>query len=218
MALITALCHQKGGAGKTCLSVSLAVEWMLRGYRTAVVDVDDQGTTLEWRNLANYLGQRTPQVIAMGEGFADLIPQLASSFDRLIIDSPGRQAHELYGCLAVADFFLMPTVPGYPDMWTTAKIYKLALRAKEARPDMKIFAVINKLQRNRNLSKSLRPWLEEREIPVLSSEVRLLADFDECIGSGQGVTSYAPKSEAAKDLRALADEIDELAKEYQHAV
>ena len=41
-AVVTAIAAQKGGTGKTALAGSLASQWGYAGYRTLLVDLDQQ--------------------------------------------------------------------------------------------------------------------------------------------------------------------------------
>ena len=46
--LVVAILAQKGGVGKSMLARSLAVQALLDGRKTAVLDADPQGTVLAW--------------------------------------------------------------------------------------------------------------------------------------------------------------------------
>src|SRR5579872_4292738 len=54
-----AVLNSKGGCGKTTLSTSLAAYYAARGYKTALLDTDPQGSSLRW--LANR-GERGPHI------------------------------------------------------------------------------------------------------------------------------------------------------------
>jgi chromosome partitioning protein len=45
---VLAFVTQKGGTGKSSLAVSLAVAAEQAGRRTALIDIDPQGTTTAW--------------------------------------------------------------------------------------------------------------------------------------------------------------------------
>ena len=216
--MIIAFCVEKGGAGKSATSVAVSVEYVLRGFKTLLVDVDPQHSSLDWHRLAIANENPAPRVLAAGEGFEDDLLSLAANYDRVIIDAPGRYGRIMAGALAVADLFVMPTVPGRYDLWSTIKTNKLAERAAMQRPDLKIRAMLNKVDRRRSISREIRPALEGRGIDVLSSELSLLADFDEGIEEGLAPSNLNPTGKAAKEIRNLCDELDELGKELRHAI
>src|SRR3954453_11484065 len=80
-----AVISQKGGAGKTKLSLHLGVAAYQQGYQVAVVDLDPQATARKWGDKRS----SEPEVVA---DHAERLPQLiaaakANGADLLIIDT-----------------------------------------------------------------------------------------------------------------------------------
>ena len=48
MGKVIAFSNQKGGSGKSTLSVNLAVLWSNSGYKVAVIDADPQKSLTYW--------------------------------------------------------------------------------------------------------------------------------------------------------------------------
>src|SRR6478672_4022891 len=69
MKIVAVIC-QKGGVGKTNLSIHLATAAALAGHRTAIVDLDPQGTASGWGDLRQ---ADEPEVIS---GQASRLPML----------------------------------------------------------------------------------------------------------------------------------------------
>ena len=65
-----AVISQKGGSGKSTISVHLAVAGHLKGLRTAVVDLDPQATARKWGDK-----REAPEPEVVGD-HAERLPQL----------------------------------------------------------------------------------------------------------------------------------------------
>ncbi len=54
MPTVIAVANQKGGAGKTTVSVNLAAGLREAGYKILLVDADPQTSALKWRNHSDH--------------------------------------------------------------------------------------------------------------------------------------------------------------------
>lgn len=59
---IVAIISQKGGAGKTTLSVHLATAGAQSGHSAAIVDLDPQGTAASWATAGRPMRPRSSAV------------------------------------------------------------------------------------------------------------------------------------------------------------
>ena len=88
--MIIALLNQKGGVGKTTLSVNLAAALALSGKRTLLVDADPQGSALDWQ--AARRGETLFPVVGMAKPTLHKdVPGLASGYEHVVIDGPPRR-------------------------------------------------------------------------------------------------------------------------------
>src|SRR5690554_489132 len=114
MTVILAYAGQKGGAGKSTLSIATAAEFHRRGHRTLLVDADKQGTAATWGAVANDVEDPNytyPDVIMMGSNLHRQLPSVADSYDIVIIDCPGRDDDQQRGALAASDIVIVPITP-----------------------------------------------------------------------------------------------------------
>ena len=92
--MIVALLNQKGGVGKTTLTLHLAGAWAAQGKRGILIDADPQGSALDWSERRSHEG--LPRLFT-GIGVArDTLhseaPELARDADHVVIDGPPRVA------------------------------------------------------------------------------------------------------------------------------
>lgn len=206
---------QKGGAGKTTVSTSLAVEWMARGRRVLLVDTDPQGSAKTWGEVAAEAGREAPTVVSMGAGLhrADQLPALAQGFDVVVIDCPPRHGEIQRAALMVADLAILPCGPSAFDVWALGDSLELVNAARQLRPHLKAAVLITRKAPRTTLGAGVREALAEIGLPVLGAELGFRVTYPEASAAGLGVSIYAPKSPAADEVRALVNELEEMMKE-----
>jgi hypothetical protein len=98
----------KGGSGKSTLARELAVAMMLAGHKTALVDLDPQGTTTGW------YGRRDapePVLIEGKGGVPDLAGAEAAGIAMLVVDTPPATPAFLPALIPKASVVLVPVRP-----------------------------------------------------------------------------------------------------------
>lgn len=209
MAKILALVSGKGGVGKSTLAVCLAAEWRARGLRVLVVDADPQGSAVTWADVAAEAGHAAPPVTALGDTLRQAVPELARGFDLVVLDTPGRASKRLPGALVLADVALVPCGPSAVDVWALAGLLEVVREVRELRPGLAVALVANRAK-STTLARSARDALDQCGEPVLGTVIGDRTAYGEAVACGQGVTAYAPRSAAALEMRALADEVGAL--------
>lgn len=120
---IVSLLAQKGGAGKTTLSTSLAVAAEHDGKRAAVFDLDPQASATFWKDtrasdspaVASCQSVRLGHMLKAAEDHADLA----------IIDAPPFSKDIAYEAAQLSDFILIPTKPAVLDVMSMTKTLEL---------------------------------------------------------------------------------------------
>lgn len=208
--MIVSVAGQKGGSGKSTIAIHLAAEWHRRGQRVLLVDADPQGTALTWGEVASEAGIPAPDIIAVGDNVRATLPSVASSYDVVVIDCPGRKASKRQvGALLISDVAVLPCGPSTPDVWALAESVEVVEQVLQLRPDLHVGIVINKRTQTVE-GRTARDALEGLPFPVLRVQLGQRVAFSEALAAGRGVTSYAGGSPAAVELRRLADEIEDL--------
>lgn len=219
--MIVAVANEKGGSSKSTLASALAVDAMLRGLRTLVVDADPQGTLTAWAGVAMEEGRKLPTVVAMGDQLRQQLPGLARDYDVTFIDLPGRIAKRVAGALMVSDLVLLPCGPSNADLWALETTLVMVAEARELRPDLQAAAVITRKRQGTTSGREIRGVLEGLGVRVLTAALCLRETYADALGAGSGPTAYAPSSAAADEVRRLFDEVEDLlgleASSGQHA-
>lgn len=207
---IVAVIAEKGGSGKTTTAANVAAELAARGARALLVDADSQGTALTWAGIAAEAGHEGPRVVALGDNLRPELPRLAAEHDWTIVDCPGRASKRAAAALMVADVAILPCAPSPPDVWALGTTAELVGEVRELRPELRAAVLVNRADRT-GIGASAREALGTLGLPVLASSLGDRAAYREALADGRGVTSYAPSSRAAAEVRALVDELEALA-------
>jgi chromosome partitioning protein len=205
-----AVLGEKGGAGKSTVSINVAAELAARGRRVLLVDADPQGTALTWAGIGAEAGHRLPRTIALGDNMRAELGRLAAEHEWTIVDLPGRASKRAAAAVMVADLALLPCSPSPADAWALASTVELLGEARELRPELRAVVVMNRADRTA-IGASTREAIEGLGLPVLGAVLGDRVAFREALAAGQGVTTYAGGSVAANELRRLVDELEALA-------
>ncbi len=110
---------QKGGSGKSTIASSLAVAAQEHGERVCLVDMDPQGSLVNWSKTR---GIDDIPVVAAN---AARLPALLGSFEKkgftlAIIDTPGADGAASVAAMKAADLNIIPSRPSMFDLWASA--------------------------------------------------------------------------------------------------
>ena len=202
---IIALVGNKGGAGKTTLAVNLACA-LNRIAPTAILDADPQGSSLQWRAIAE--SDETPPVFASDRQLDAVLKTRRKQCAHVIIDCPPSvNTMQTNLALQVSDIALIPVQPSPLDLWATAHIDHAIEEAKRSNPGLRPMLVINQLEPRTTLSRIVRQAISELGLPASDAAIRRRAIYRAAVLEGKSVIHMGSRGAAA------ADEVQQLIEE-----
>jgi len=201
---VIAIVGNKGGVGKTTLSVNIA-SGLNKRRSTAVIDADPQLSSIQWRAFSE---DNAVSVYEAEENLAAQARELKQDYDQIVIDCPPSvYAPQTNKALVISDRAVIPVQPSPMDLWATVHIIEAVEKAKESNPGLRPLLVINQLEPKTMLSKLVRDAVQEIGIPVADVMIRRRAIFRSSALDGKSVY------EAGGHGAAAVEEIEQLIQE-----
>lgn len=207
-ALVFAVSNQKGGTGKTTLSMNLAAGLAKRG-RTLVVDADPQGSAGQWAGLAPDERPFPVSVIAVAGNLAREINRFRQDYQFVVIDCPPNLETETSRlAMSVSDTILIPLQPSPIDLWASVRLANTIEQLKLGNPRLQAFLVVNQVEPRNALSRAMQQALAEFDIPALSSVLRRRAIYRTSAIEGTSVFCLGKRGEpAAGEVDSIIEEV-----------
>lgn len=207
--MIISIINQKGGVGKTTLSISLTAALTARKMRVLLVDADPQGSALDWVAVR---GENVPfAAVGMPKPILHLeLPKMAKDFDAVLIDGPPRIYEVARSAVMASDVVLIPVLPSQFDVWAAEESVKLLEQCAVYKQQLKAAFVINRKIANTAIGRDVAKALKQYPQPVLNSTVCQRVAFAES-ARGRTVLEIDPDSSASKEIQSLAKEVLKLA-------
>lgn len=206
---VISIVNQKGGVGKSTIACNIAVNAVLDGKRTLLIDADPQGSSLSFRAIREADDLKAVSITqpTIHKDIGDF-----ENFDLVIIDAGGRDNTLFRSAVTAASkgILLIPVLPSQYDIWATEDTFKIL---KEARVyvDIPAYAVFNQTIQNTTVSKDAKETLleltAESDIKILETILFSRVDYKKSISQGLGVVEYQPKGKAAEEIHNLYNEI-----------
>ena len=209
--MIVGVLNQKGGVGKTTLSVNLAACLARTGARVLLIDADPQGSSLDWAAAR----QGEPLFSVVGFPRATIhkeIAQLGLGYDHILIDGPPRVTDLARSAIMASDIVVIPVQPSPYDIWAAEEVVKLITEARVYKENIKSVFVVNRKITNTAIGRDVREALAAYPIHVLDASVAQRVVFAEAAAQGQAIFEIDPTGPAVAEMEAVAAELMEYAK------
>jgi chromosome partitioning protein len=191
--------NQKGGVGKTTLSVGVAGAWAESGYKVLFVDADPQ------RSASEQLKRHPVIQFAkhIGGGLDELLPSLDGDFHIIVVDTPSGVNEALSSALRVATLLIIPVKPSPYDFMSAETTLEIAKQA-----NVPAMFVVNESDSRTRFTKQAPEALKGYGVRVLKQSVAYRSAHREVVMLGMAITDVNLNGgKAANEIRALAREI-----------
>jgi len=209
--MIIGLLNQKGGVGKTTISVNLAASLARTGARVLLIDADPQGSALDW--AAARKGEPLFSVVGLPKATIHReIGQIGRGYEHIIIDGPPRVTDLARSVIMAADVVLIPVQPSPYDIWAADEVVKLIDEARVYKDRLKAAFVVNRKIANTAIGRDVGEALAAYPVPCLAASITQRVVFAESVAQGLAVYEIDPKGPAAAEIEAVTAELMEFAR------
>ncbi len=134
---VLAVISQKGGSGKTTLTVNFAVAAAEHGFAAVVIDMDPQANAANWKDRRN---RENPAVVSAPPSRLRQTLQAAADHgaDFVVIDNPGKQDSGAIAAASVADLVYVPAEANMFHLETLPGVHTLLQAAENTPPALLI--------------------------------------------------------------------------------
>lgn len=211
-AKIICICNQKGGSGKTTLSMHLAGSLARRGQKVLVVDADPQGTATRWAATADDEHPFPASVVGLSAASTKVhreVKKFVDDYQYIIIDCPPAADSPVpQSALLIADLALVPIIPSPLDMWAAVGIRHVIENVGDINEDLKARLVVNQCQPNTSLAKEALEVLPEFGIDMCRTYIHQRQVYRQAAVYGQVVHDLGSRAApAVEEIEALTDEV-----------
>lgn len=216
MSKILAFANQKGGVGKTTLSMSVAGTLASWDLDVLVVDADLQQSASSWSTQSD---EKFPaDIISLGEVGKDINAHLepyVDKYDVIIVDCPPSAELESNNqILLVCDLVIVPIAPSPLDIWSAIRTVEQTITAaQKINTELEGRLVLNQYLSNTSLSQLLLEAVESDEqlIPVLETRIHQRVAYRHAALAGVPVQTFKSRAQRAiYEIEMLSKEIMEI--------
>lgn len=196
---IICVTNQKGGCGKSTISVQLGGTLASKNYHVGMMDIDPTANTTTWLDKRE-LGD--PELLAISiDQLEAVIPKLeAGGLDFLVIDTPGFGHSDIFDVLKLADLLVMPSKASYFDLWSMVK--SLSDLNTRGITTPRLF-VLNEVHPTTNIATDAVIALASAG--KLGPTVHYKAGFVNCLKTGSTLAEIDKRNKGAREIMALTD-------------
>ncbi len=209
--MIISFINQKGGVGKTTISINVASALANAGHKVLLIDADKQGSSSAWASLR----EETPfQVVALArDNMAKDAMKLALDFDYTIIDAPPHAESISRSVIIASDLVVMPIEPSGLSSWASDVTVQQINQALEYKETLKCGFVVSRKIGKSVIGREIREMVAASGIHVFKSDIENRVAYAESGTMGQTIFEWGTDKKAQLEIINLTKEVIRYGKE-----
>ena len=194
---VVAVVGQKGGIGKTTLSIHLSVAATRAGHTTLLMDLDPQASASKWSDIRT---DESPVVIS---AHASRLPHVlrkaeANGVTFVVLDTPPQVESPITDAAKVADLALIPCRPALFDIHAIEETVYRTLKENVA-----THLVFNAVPPRSRMLEEAKEVVADYNIQIAPCTVGRRILFSHAVVDGKTAEEFDPKSKAATEINTL---------------
>jgi chromosome partitioning protein len=205
-AIIT-VAQQKGGAGKTTVVIQLATALAALGRKVALVDIDPQASLTGWMRVREHGQRAVPELrfsMIGGWRLGVELDRLKREAEVIVVDTPPHAETDAKTAIRNADLVVVPCQPSTLDIWASKATLELAVKERRHAA-----MLLNRVPPRSRMVEEARDAIADLGAQAMRGQLGNRQVFVTSISQGLGVIESEPRSAAAEEARALAEEVVE---------
>lgn len=159
--------HQKGGVGKTTITIAIAKLFALQNISVAIVDNDQQGSVAQFKDIYSPAGINVYQLLS-----PEQIQQLKEEV--VLIDTPPYLLNQLNALSNIVNLVLIPTKASVLDLQAIKKTIDIL---KEEQMDNKACVLFNMIDKKLVLNVEIKEIIQGYDIHILENYLTESVEF-----------------------------------------
>lgn len=209
-AKIVSVCNQKGGCGKTTITMALAGAFAARNLRVLVVDGDPQGSASSWSANAPEETPFPATVVNLAHAGRNLpleVRKMVGDYDIVIVDCPPAVDSPVpQASLLISDLAIIPLIPSPIDVAAAAPFIRLVEQVRLINPGLGALIVPNMVQKQTKLARGYLEHFRDLTLPISSVQLGLRDSHRKACALGACVQELGDR-EASAELEVLVGEV-----------
>lgn len=184
---------------------SFSASFSVGGSRCAV---DRQRSPGKRKGLVAVRDEQPVPVVGIDRPTIDRDIKAVSHKDLIVIDGAPQAADLAISAIKASNLVLIPVQPSPYDIWAASDLVDLVKQRIEMTDGgLKAAFVVSRAIKNTKIGAEIREALEGYGLPVLEARVTQSVAYPSTAAAGTTVLDAEPSSNAAQEIRGLADEV-----------